>query len=36
MFLSAGLDAPPFKQAFVAIAPATPGVYFLYRHHQAI
>jgi hypothetical protein len=35
-FLSAGLDVPPFNEAFVAVAPAGPGVYFLYRHHQVI
>ncbi len=35
-FLSAGLDALPFKETSVAAAPATPGVYFLYRHHQVM
>jgi hypothetical protein len=35
-FLSTGLTAAPFKEAFVAVAPPTSGVYFLYRHDRVI
>lgn len=35
-YLTAGLAAPPFREAFIAVAPAAPGVYFLYRHVRVI
>jgi hypothetical protein len=35
-FLARGLDAPPFKETFVAHAPDSSGVYFLYRHERIL
>jgi len=35
-WFSTGLAAAPFEEAFVAAAPATSRVYFLYRHHRVI
>jgi hypothetical protein len=35
-FLSGGLSAPPFNEAFLAVAPETSGVYFLYRDGRLI
>lgn len=35
-FLSTGLTAAPFEEAFVAAAPATSGVYFLYHRYRVI
>jgi hypothetical protein len=35
-FLRGGLSAPPFGEAFVAVAPETSGVYFLYRDGRLI
>jgi hypothetical protein len=35
-YLRDGLGAAPFDEAGVAAAPATRGVYFLYRDHRVI
>jgi hypothetical protein len=35
-FLSGGLTAPPFNETFIALAPETSGVYFLYHHDRVI
>jgi hypothetical protein len=35
-FLSGGLSAPPFNEAFLGVAPETSGVYFLYRDGRLI
>ncbi len=35
-FLSGGLNAPPFNEAFIAMAPDRSGVYFLYRHDRLV
>ena len=35
-FLSAGLTASPFNEAFVARVPQASGVYFLYRQYRLL
>ena len=35
-YLTRGLDAPPFNETFVAHAPDSSGVYFLYRHDRVL
>ena len=34
--MDGGVDAASFTEAFIAVAPEAPGVYFLYRSHQVI
>lgn len=35
-FLSGSVTAPPFSEPFIAVAPQSSGVYFLYRSHRLI